>query len=144
MGTGPDRTDRSIRADFPGGFPGDPVNSFTSEGRTGDAAVAFQWMRGLLQFRREHPALRRGGLTQLLVNQDQYAYLRNSPEEYVLVVLNRSGSGKPMEIEVDDFNLPEASQFRLFAGVAPLEAAAGNLLVLEPKPIQIYWAPRRR
>ena len=38
-------------------------------------------------FRAAHPALRHGGLVQLMVNKDQYAFLRTSPEERVLVVL---------------------------------------------------------
>jgi glycosidase len=144
MGKGTDRTDRSIRADFPGGFPGDPVNAFTPEGRTGDAGVVFQWMRGLLHFRQEHPALRRGGLVQLLANQDQYAYLRSSPEEYALVVLNRAGSAKAIEIEVDDLSLPEGLRFQAFpVGSPDVAVSAGKLTIDQPKPIQIYRAARR-
>ena len=74
----------------------------------------FNWMRDLLHFRQEHAALRRGGLVQLLVNQDQYAYLRTSPEEYVLVVLNRAGNAKPIQIDVDDLSLPEGLKFQPF------------------------------
>jgi glycosidase len=144
MGKGTDRTDRSIRADFPGGFPGDPVNAFTPEGRTGDAGVVYQWMRDLLHFRQEHPALRRGGLVELLVNQDQYAYLRSSPEEYVLVVLNRAGSAKAIELDVDDLSLPEGMRFQSFpAGSADVAVSAGKVTIEQPKQIQIYRAARK-
>lgn len=139
MGKGTDRTDRSIRADFPGGFPGDPVNSFTSAGRSGDAALVFDRMRELLHFRQDHPALRRGSLTQLLVNADQYAYLRTSPEEYVLVVLNRAGSAKPLEIDVDDLGFAEGMRFQ-----PDLTVSGGKLVIREPKDAQIYWAPRTK
>ncbi|HEV3199970.1 MAG TPA: alpha-amylase family glycosyl hydrolase [Bryobacteraceae bacterium] len=143
MGKGTDRTDRSIRADFPGGFSGDPVNAFTPEGRTGDAGVVFEWMRGLLHFRQEHPALRRGGLVQLLANQDQYAYLRSSPEEHVLVVLNRAGSAKALEIDVDDLSMPEGLRFQPFpAGAPDVAVSAGKLTIEQPKQIQIYRAAR--
>lgn len=145
MGEGTDRTDRSIRADFPGGFPGDPVNAFLAEGRTGNAAVVFHFMRDLLHFRLDHPALRRGGLVELMVNQDQYAYLRSSREEYVLVILNRAGPAKPIEIEVDDLNLADGLRFRPFPQ-GPPEAAvtAGKLVIPNPKEINIYWAPANR
>jgi len=144
MGKGTDRTDRSIRADFPGGFPGDPVNAFTPEGRTGDAGVVYRWMRDLLHFRQEHPALRRGGLVELLVNQDQYAYLRSSPEEYVLVVLNRAGSAKAIELDVDDLSLPEGMRFQSFpAGSADVAVSAGKVTIEQPKQIQIYRAARK-
>jgi glycosidase len=142
MGAGADRTDRSIRADFPGGFPGDTPNSFTPEGRMGDAARVFEWMRDLLHFRRDHPALRRGGLVQLLVNQDQYAYLRSSPEEHVLVVLNRAGAAKPIEIEVDDLKLGAMPRFQGFGGAPAIQSVGGKLVISQPGAIQIYWAAR--
>ena len=145
MGKGAsDKAKSATRADFPGGFPGDPVNAFTPEGRTGDAALIFNWMRDLLHFRQAHPSLRRGGLVQLLVNQDQYAYLRSSPEEHVLVVLNRAGNAKPIEIEVDDLRLPEGLRFKSFpAGSPDVTVSAGKLVVNQPKEIQIYWAAIR-
>jgi glycosidase len=91
MGAGTDRTDRTIRADFsPAAFLSAPTSP------------TFTWLRELLHFRQEHPALRRGTLTQLLVNKDQYAFLRTSPEERVLVVLNRAGDAGPIELNFDD------------------------------------------
>ena len=137
--------DPDNRRDFPGGWPGDPINAFTPEGRTGDAATVFNWTRQLLHFRQAHPALRRGDLVQLLVNQDQYAYLRSSPEEHVLVVLNRAGSAKPLTIEVDD--LPLANGLRLqplLPGSPVLVVSAGKVVIDEPKEVQVYSAQRAR
>ncbi len=137
--------DPDNRRDFPGGWPGDPVNAFTPEGRTGDAATVFNFTRDLLRFRQTHVALRRGGLVQLLSNQDQYAYLRTSPEEQVLVVLNRAGSAKPIQIDVDDLPLPEGLRFKPFAAGSPEAVVAGGKISLDaPKEIQVYWAERAR
>ena len=81
---------------------------------------------------------------QLLANQDQYAYLRSSPEEYALVVLNRAGSAKAIEIEVDDLSLPEGLRFQAFpVGSPDVAVSAGKLTIDQPKPIQIYRAARR-
>jgi glycosidase len=149
MGAGTDRTDRSIRADFPGGFPGDPVNAFLPEGRTGDAAIVFNWMRDLLHFRLDHPALRRGGLVELNVSKDQYIYLRSSPEEHVLVIFNRTAAhqgtpAKPIEIEVDDLRLAEGLRFKSFSqGQPDVAVTQGKLVIQDPKDIDIYWAPAR-
>lgn len=141
MGVGTDTTDRSIRADFPGGFPADPVNAFLPEGRTGDAATVFNWMRELLQFRQSHLALRQGQLVNLVVNANQYAYLRSSPGEHVLVVLNRAGAAKPIEIRVDDLRLPEGLRFTpMSGGAAEIAVAGGKLNLEEPQEISIYWA----
>jgi len=144
MGAGTDRTDRTIRADFPGGFPGDAVNAFLPEGRTGTAAIIYTWMHDLLHFRQEHAALRRGGLVQLLVNKDLYAYLRSSSEEHVLVVLNRAGAAKPLEIETDDLHLPDGLRFSPFVpGQTAIAAAQGKIVIPEPREINLYWAPAR-
>ncbi|HXB67294.1 MAG TPA: alpha-amylase family glycosyl hydrolase [Candidatus Acidoferrales bacterium] len=150
IGKGGDRTDRGIRADFPGGFPADmlpgAVNAFTPEGRTGDAAVVFDWMRRLLHFRQAHTALRRGRLVQLFVTADQYAYLRSAPEESVLVVLNRAGAAKPVEIELDDLlgelAIPDGLRFRPWGAGPELPVSSGKVVIAQPKEIEIYWATR--
>ena len=135
--------DPENRQDFPGGFPGDPVDAFTPAGRTGDAATMFNFIRELLHFRQDRPALRRGGLTQLLINPDQYAYLRSSPEEQVLVVLNRAGSAKPMQIDVDDMAMPDGMRFKAYSADSPDAVVTGGKVTIEqPREIQIYWAAR--
>ena len=124
-------------------FTGSPgkVNAFLPEGRTGDAAIVFNRMRDLLHFRLDHPALRRGGLVELNVGKDQYIYLRSSPEEHVLVILNRAAAGKPIEIEVDDLRLPEGLRFTsFFPGRMDLAVTQGKLVIQDPKDIEIYWA----
>jgi glycosidase len=144
MGSGTDRTDRSIRADFPGGFPGDPVNAFLPEGRTGDAAIVFNFMRDLLHFRLDHPALRHGQLMQLLTAKDQYGYLRSSPEEHVLILLNRAGAAKPVDIDVNDLRLPDGLQFKSFyAGQPEVTVSQGKIQIPAPKEINIYFAQTR-
>jgi glycosidase len=144
MGKGSDRTDRGIRADFPGGFPGDAVNAFTPEGRTGDAAVVFDWMRRLLHFRQAHPAIRRGSLVQLFATADQYAYLRSGPEESVVVVFNRAGAAKPIVIELDDLlgelAIRDGLRFRPWGEGPELTVSAGKLTIAQPREIEIYWA----
>ena len=137
--------DPDNRQDFPGGFQGDAVNAFTAEGRTGTAAKVFDWTRDLLHFRQEHPALRRGGLIQLLSTPEQYAYLRTSPEEDVLVVLNRAGRDKPIQIEVDDLPLKDGLHLGSFRAGAPDAVVSGGKVVIDqPGEVQIYWAKRAR
>jgi glycosidase len=143
MANGQGSGDATFRENFPGGFPGDPVNAFTSEGRTGDAATVFNFTRGLLHFRQDHPALRRGDMVNLLVKTNQYAYLRSSPEEYVLVLLNRAGNSNSVELTVDDLVLPEGLHFKSFPeGLPDLVVTTGKLVINQPKEIEIYWAKR--
>jgi glycosidase len=140
LGKPPADARRATRADFPGGFPGDPANAFTPEGRAGDAAQLFEQLRGLLQFRKAHAALRRGNMVNLLIEQDRYAYLRSAPGEKVLIVLNRAGE-KPIELEVDDLALPEGLTFRSWQEAAPGAVVSGRKLRIEkPAGVNIYWA----
>jgi glycosidase len=134
--------DPDNRHDFPGGWAGDAVNAFTAEGRTGDAAKVFDWTRRLLHFRAEHPAARTGDLVQLMVNKDQYAYLRSSAREYVLVLLNRAGAAKPLELPVSDLGMPEGLRFTCATGGADV-AVSGRKIVLEtPGEVGIWTAAR--
>lgn len=136
--------DPDNRHNFPGGFPGDTNNAFTAAGRVGDAATAFNWTRGLLHFRQEHAALRRGDMVNLLVSRDRYAYLRSSPEEYVLVLLNRSGPTNSVVLAVDDIHVPEGLVFKSFPPGSPdIPVKAGKLVIETPKEIEIFWAARR-
>jgi glycosidase len=139
MGRGGDSTDRTIRADFPGGFPGDPVNAFTPQGRTGAAAAVFDRLRALLHLRREHPALRRGSLTHLLADTDRYACYRAAPGDAVLVVLNRGK--QPVELDLRDLNLPDGARFQAWPAGQALAAAGGKVRV-PPAPVRIYLRAR--
>ncbi len=139
----PGSGDATYRVNFPGGFPGDLVNAFIPAGRTGEVARVFNWTRDLLHFRQAHSALRNGGLVNLLSRRDQYAYLRTSPEEYVLVLLNRGGSTNAFTLPVEDLGLPEDLKFQSFpAGSPDLAISGGRVIIPAPRPIEIYWAPR--
>jgi hypothetical protein len=99
----------------------------------------------LLHFRQDHPALRRGDMVNLLVARDQYAYLRSSPEENILVLLNRAGDTNSVALVVDDLALPEGLHFKSFPeGSADLVVTAGKLVINDPKEIEIYRAERTR
>lgn len=138
--------DANKRLDFPGGFPGDPVNAFTPEGRTGDAATVYNRTKDLLQFRKAHTAITRGSMMNLLVNDNQYAFIRSSPDEHIIVVLNRAGSEKPIELTqlIDDAKLSEGMRFKSYIGNDPeLVVSNGKITISQPKDVGIYWAPAK-
>jgi glycosidase len=134
------RGDPDNRRDFPGGWPGDPVNAFSPGGRAGDAATVFNFTRALLHFRADHPALRRGTLTQLLGNNDQYAFARSTPEERILVVLNRAGGGNPVELDVDDLGWPDGLQFSQFGGGPAVTVHHGRVTFPDAQPFNLIWS----
>ncbi len=91
-------SDPDNRHDFPGGFPGDPRNAFTSSGRTPEQQEIFAHVQSMLRFRREHSALRRGKLTHIAWDKTYYAFLRDDGRERLLVVFNNASEQKMIEL----------------------------------------------
>ncbi len=80
--------DGLVRADFPGGFPGDRHDCFIDTGRTPGQRLLFDDVKQLLAIRKSHPSLSGGRLIQFPPTDDVYCYLRQSPGERVLVIIN--------------------------------------------------------
>jgi glycosidase len=117
-----------------------PMAAFAAEGRTDDAAAVFNATRALLRFRAAHPALRRGSMTQLLANRDQYVCLRSSPEEHVLVALTRGGA--PLDLDVDDLPLPDGLRLAPYDGGPEVTVSGRKIAIAGQKEVAIYWARR--
>jgi len=91
----------NIRKDFPGGWPGDPVNKFTAAGRTADENDAYNYARALIRFRNATPALQTGKLMQFVPVDGMYTYFRYDNAQTVMVVLNTAN--KDMSLNTKRF-----------------------------------------
>ena len=124
----------TTRADFPGGFPGDKRNAFTSAGRTKDEQDLFEYIRRLTTLRRELEPLRRGKLVNLYVAEQQYAYARTLRNEAVVVVFNNDSKEAEIEFDVSPAGLRNGETLRDRLGVSrDLSVANGRLRVSLPK-----------
>ncbi len=91
--TGYDKPEHGeIRKDFPGGWPGDPRDAFTPQGRTDAENKAYNHLANLLQYRRNQPALLHGNLTHFVPNDGVYVYFRYTETDCVMVILNNNNS----------------------------------------------------
>ncbi|QIL74830.1 alpha-amylase family glycosyl hydrolase [Hymenobacter sp. HDW8] len=81
-------TDAEVRKDFPGGWPGDKEDKFTAAGRTQKENEAFQFVRTLATYRRDHPVLHSGKLMQYLPQDGLYVYFRYDDKGTVMVATN--------------------------------------------------------
>ena len=127
---GPDEP--TTRADFPGGFPGDKRDAFTAAGRTKDEQEVFEYIRRLTTLRRELEPLRTGGLVNLHVSEQQYAYARTGPKQAVIVVFNNAAHDVDFEIDVSPVMLGNrVLQDRL--GTSEARARDGKMKVSLPK-----------
>lgn len=96
-----------LRADFPGGWPGDPVDWFTPEGREemtvntdgiavakGQAADVYNYVSRLFQWRKDKKVIHDGRTLHFLTRDNTYAYFRYDDEEVVFVYINNSNEVK--------------------------------------------------
>ena len=114
----PGGPDPDNRRDFPGGFPGDAHNAFTAAGRTPEQQDVFAHVQALLALRRAHPALRTGKQWHIGWDDTYYAFVRELPEEKLLVVYNNATSTRDLDIPVDDTPLQSAHELKPLFGDA--------------------------
>ncbi|WP_046245643.1 alpha-amylase family glycosyl hydrolase [Hymenobacter terrenus] len=83
-----DPTDAEVRKDFPGGWPGDKKDKFTPAGRNARENEAFNFVRTLATYRRDHKVLHTGKLMQYLPENGLYVYFRYDATSTIMVASN--------------------------------------------------------
>jgi glycosidase len=92
--------DGNIRKDFPGGWDGDTVNAFTAEGRTPRQNEAWNYMKRLLDWRKDNKAVIEGDLIHYAPDMNNcYVYARIKDERTTLVILNGGDEDQLLEME---------------------------------------------
>jgi glycosidase len=131
--------DPDNRRDFPGGWPGDPKNAFTAEGRTPEQQDVFTYVQTLLRLRREHPALQGGRLWHLFSDDTAYVFLRETEEERILVAFNNSAEPRGLKIPLRGTPAQGAAGFTEVLGQAKADVAGNEARVAMPaKSISIF------
>lgn len=110
MTGGPDHG--RLRADFPGGFPGDGRNAFTAEGRTELENEIFNYTKHLLKLRKTFKSLQGGRMVHFRPEKNVYVYLRMQGNERLLMVLNRSTESRTVDLQPYAHQLPDAVRLR--------------------------------
>jgi neopullulanase len=132
-------SDPDNRRDFPGGFPGDPVNAFTAGGRTAEQQDVFAHVQSLLALRKAHAALRTGKQWHIGWDETYYAFVREQPEEKLLIVYNNAATSRDLRIPIADTPLAGARDLQtLFGGATPQIAAGEVRVTLAPRSLAIF------
>lgn len=84
-----ERDDGAVRGDFPGGWAGDPVNAFTGEGLTPRQREAQDWLRRLLNWRRQQAAIHEGRLVHYSPRDGAYVLFRQLGRRTLMLVLHK-------------------------------------------------------
>lgn len=137
--------DPDNRRDFPGGFPGDKHDAFTSEGRTPPEQSVFTHVRDLLHLRQQFPALRRGELIHIFSDDQVLAYVRqcagpNGSIEQLLVVMNNADQSRTLELNISDTPIAKARSITTLMGTgrAELVNGPGIEVPLASRSLSIY------
>ncbi len=83
-----------VRADFPGGWPGDTLNAFTAPGRTTRQNEAFNFLQTLITWRHMKTMIHNGRLTHFVPEDGIYTYFRYNSSGTVMVIMNNTTEQK--------------------------------------------------
>lgn len=81
-----------IRTDFPGGWAGDTVNGFTGEGLSKEQDDVQQFVKKILNWRKDNPTVARGNTIHFGPRDGIYIYGRYTNTGRIMVVLNKNAS----------------------------------------------------
>lgn len=89
-----------MRPKFPGGWLDDPANAFTTQGRTPLQNEAWDYMRKILQWRKNSEPVKTGELVHYTPDQTGcYVYARIKGDQTVLVMMNGTDSEQDLPME---------------------------------------------
>jgi glycosidase len=142
--------DPDNRRDFPGGFPGDPRDAFTSPGQSPEEREIFAHVHALLRLRQEHTALRVGKLSFVFSDDQTYAFLRESSGEIdrgktgqgerLLMVMNNGDLARTIELDIRDTPIAGAHAVTTLMGTGEAELTAGRQVrvLVSARSLNIY------
>ncbi|MBT8321427.1 MAG: cyclomaltodextrinase C-terminal domain-containing protein, partial [Eudoraea sp.] len=91
-----------IRSDFPGGWMGDQVNAFEGEGLTAEQRKMQEFLKKLLQFRKQEPAIHSGQTKHFAPEEGVYLLFRYLGDRKVVLILNKNK--KAMTLDLSRFS----------------------------------------
>jgi neopullulanase len=127
------------RFDFPGGWVADKRNAFTPEGRTNAENEVFNYLKTLLNYRKNNPVLQNGKMKQFIPENGIYVNFRYNNDKTVMIIANNN-------LEIKELNLNrfkemlggksegvEISNSKKYSLQSPVSVPAKTVLILELK-----------
>jgi len=89
------KPDGKLRQDFPGGWQGDSRNAFTKEGRTKEENEVFNYIKTILNWRKNATSIHHGKLTHYQPVDNIYVYFRYTGTDNTMIIINNSNQNYP-------------------------------------------------
>lgn len=122
-----------IRTDFPGGWQGDKVNGFSNKGLSKAQKAAKHFMRTLLNWRKNTPAIHQGKLRHYGPENGVYVYFRYDDNEQYMIVINKNTQDTAISLERFDEMLSNANSLMPIAlnasSLTKSQKANGDLVI---------------
>ncbi len=116
-----------IREDVMGGWPGDPQNKFTREGRSEQENAAYDLIASLAKLRKDNTALNSGHTTQYVPTDGVYAYFRHDDEGIFLIACNVTAKAQERPLEMFEELAPKGSRLETVMGDITVASGKMNL-----------------
>ena len=143
--------DPDNRKDFPGGWPGDKVDKFSSPGRSADEQEMWEWTRDWAHARNRSKALGMGRTIDLLYDDTIYVFARQAPDgETVVICVNTADADREISFRHSDLGLRDGTYTYVPRGslavdderfLAVDDEGSANLTV-PGKTVSAYWVTR--
>jgi len=114
-----------IRSDFPGGWKGDRINAFEAKGLTKEQKDMQQFLKRVLQFRKQETAIHSGQTKHFAPEDGVYVLFRYLGDSTVVLILNKN-------IKAVDLDLSRFTEMGL-EGVVFREIISGERIAWEGK-----------
>ena len=92
------RNDGAARLDFPGGWSGDKANAFTGAGLSPAQKAAQEFVRKLLNWRKDQSVIHYGRLKHFAPQDGTYVYFRYDDSSKVMVVFNKNAEETSLDL----------------------------------------------
>lgn len=125
-----------IRRDFPGGWPEDQKNWFESKDCSKDQLEFNSFIRFLINYRNEMPALQTGKLVHFIPENDVYVYCRYNDDSRILIVLNNSN--KDQTLNLNKYSECFRESGRTFDVLNEKEHKITENVKLAPKSVHLF------
>ena len=89
----------NIRSDFPGGWQGDEINGFNGKGLTEKQLEAQNFVKKLLNWRKDSKVVHHGKLMHFVPIEGVYVYFRYGENKKVMIVLNKSKEKRELDLK---------------------------------------------
>lgn len=86
------------RFDFPGGWAFDKRNAFTTEGRTNAENEVFDYLKSILNYRKNNPVLQNGKMKQFIPENGIYVNFRYNDQKTMMIIANNNEQTTDLEL----------------------------------------------